>query len=125
MKEHAKSPSFQAYRILHVGYILLPLLAGVDKFFNFLTMWEKYLSTPFNIFGNPRATMMTVGVIEILAAIGVWVKPRIFAYVVAVWLLAILINLLVFYHFYDIALRDFGLFLGALALGRLSAEYDN
>lgn len=67
--------------------------------------------------------MMVVGVIEIIAGIGVWVKPKIFSYIVAIWLLGIIVNLLMLHNFYDIALRDLGLLLGALALGRLSQEY--
>ena len=65
-----------------------------------------------------------MGIIEIIAGIGVWFKPKIFAYVVAAWLFAIIINLLLVHNFYDVALRDLGLLLGALALGRLSMKYD-
>lgn len=68
--------------------------------------------------------MMVVGGIEIAAGLGVWFKPKIFAYIVALWLLGIIINLLYLQNFYDVALRDFGLFLGALALARLSVKYD-
>ena len=68
--------------------------------------------------------MMVVGVIEIIAGIGVWVKPKIFAYIVMVWLLGIIVNLLLLQSFYDIALRDLGLLLAALALARLSVKYD-
>ncbi len=67
--------------------------------------------------------MLVVGVIEIVAGIGVWLKPRIFAYVVAAWLVAIIINLLLIPGYFDIALRDFGLLLAALALARLSQQY--
>jgi len=118
-------PSFQAYEILRFAYTIAPILAGLDKFFNFLTNWEQYLSSPFNVFGNPHTTMMVVGVIEIIAGILVWVKPKIFAYIVALWLLAIIVNLLIIGNFYDIALRDLGLLLGALALARLSQDYDS
>lgn len=121
--ECAKSPSYQGYQILHVAFTLAPILAGLDKFFNFLTNWEQYLAGPFNVFGNPQTTMMVVGVIEIIAGIGVWFKPKIFAYIVALWLLGIILNLLVLQSFYDIALRDFGLLLGALALARLSIDW--
>ena len=115
--------SCQAYRILHIGFALLPLIAGLDKFFNFLTLWEKYISGPFNVFGDSHMTMLVVGVIEIIAGIGVWFKPQIFAYIVSAWLLAIIINLLILGQYYDVALRDFGLLLGALALGRLSCKH--
>ncbi len=69
--------------------------------------------------------MLVVGAIEIIAGIGVLLKPQVFAYVVALWLLGIIINLLLLGQFYDIALRDFGLLLGALALGRLSQSKFN
>lgn len=115
--------SYHAYQILHFAYTVAPIVAGLDKFFNFLTNWSQYLSGPFNVLGNAHTTMLVVGVVEIIAGIGVWMKPRIFAVIVALWLLAIIINLLILGHFYDIALRDFGLFLGALALARLSCAH--
>lgn len=108
------------YCLLHFGFAILPILAGLDKFFNFLTNWEQYLSAPFNVLGDAHTTMLVVGIVEIIAGIGVWFKPKVFSYIVALWLLAIIINLLVLGKFYDVALRDFGLLLGALALGRLS-----
>jgi hypothetical protein len=123
-KPHLRKPSYQAYEILRFAFTIAPIIAGLDKFFNILTNWEQYLSSPFNVFGNPHATMMVVGVIEIIAGILVWIKPKIFAYIVALWLLAIIINLLIIGSFYDIALRDLGLLLGALALARLSQEYE-
>lgn len=119
-----KEPSYQAYKILHFAFIVAPIFAGLDKFFHFLTNWEQYLSAPFNVFNNPHITMMVVGIIEIIAGLGVWFKPKIFAYIVAFWLLGIIINLLILHKFYDIALRDLGLLLGALALARLSQKYD-
>lgn len=114
--------SDQAYHILHLGYAILPIIAGLDKFFNFLVNWERYLAAPFNVLGSAHTTMLVVGVIEIIAGIGVWLKPQIFAYVVALWLLGIITNLLLLGSYYDIALRDFGLLLGALALARLSCH---
>jgi hypothetical protein len=123
-KEECGKPSYQAYQILRFAFTVAPILAGLDKFFNLLTNWEQYLSSPFNVFGNAHTTMMVVGVIEIIAGIGVWLKPKIFAYIIVVWLLGIIINLLILHNFYDIALRDLGLLLGALALGRLSHKYD-
>src|SRR5262245_15305401 len=101
----------QAYQILHLGFTILPIIGGLDKFFNFLVNWGQYLSAPFNVFGNTSTTMLVVGLIEIVAGIGVWLKPQIFAYVVMLWLLAIIINLLLIGHYYDVALRDFGLLL--------------
>lgn len=123
-ENYIRKPSYQAYQILHIAFALAPILAGLDKFFNFLTNWEQYLSPTFDIFGNPHTTMMIVGVVEIVAGLGVWLKPKIFSYIVALWLLGIIVNLLLLHNFYDIALRDFGLLLGALALGRLSSKYD-
>ena len=119
--------AYHAYRILHVGFFVAPLIAGVDKFFHKLVNWDMYLS-PFVsrlVQGHDHTFMQVVGVIEIVAAIGVLLKPRFFAYVVSIWLLGIIVNLLLCHQFYDIALRDFGLSLGALALGRLAAEFDH
>jgi hypothetical protein len=123
-KEDYKEPSYQAYQILRFAFTVAPILAGLDKFFNFLTNWEQYLSPLFNVFGNSHTTMMVVGVIEIIAGIGVWLKPKFFAYIIVLWLLGIIINLLLLHNFYDIALRDLGLLLGALALARLSHKYN-
>ena len=123
-KSYRRKGSYHAYQILRFAFTIAPILAGLDKFFYFLTNWEQYLSSPFNVFGNSYTTMLVVGIIEIIAGIGVWLKPKIFAYIVALWLLSIIINLLILQSFYDIALRDLGLMLGALALARLSADYD-
>jgi hypothetical protein len=119
------TPSYQAYRILHLGFTVAPILAGVDKFFHVLTDWDKYLPTVVNnlVGGHGHALMLVVGVIEVVAGIGVALKPRTFSYVVAAWLGAIIINLLLIPGYFDVALRDFGLLLAALALGRLSSEY--
>jgi uncharacterized membrane protein YphA (DoxX/SURF4 family) len=118
-------PAHQAFSILRLGFAALPILAGADKFFHLLTDWDKYLS-PFVsnlVGGNGHMFMLAVGVIEIVAGIGVLLKPRIFAYVVMAWLWGIIVNLLMVGGYLDVALRDFGLSLGALALARLSAEY--
>lgn len=119
------TPSYQAYRILHLGFTVAPILAGADKFFQVLTDWDKYLPNVVNnlVGGHGHALMLVVGVIEVVAGIGVALKPRIFSYVVAAWLGAIIVNLLLIPGHFDVALRDFGLLLGALALGRLSAEH--
>lgn len=121
---HRAEPSHQAYQILRFAFAIAPILAGLDKFFYILTTWSQYLSAPFNVFGNPETTMMVVGIIEIIVGILVWFKPKVFGYVVAVWLLAIIINLLILGGYFDIALRDFVLLLGALALARISIIYD-
>src|SRR6266513_3588427 len=121
----ASSPAHQAYRILHFGLTVAPILAGLDKFFHLLTNWDQYLP---GVVANvspiaPHTLMLIVGVIEVVAGVGVWFKPRIFAYVVAAWLALIIINLLLIPGYFDIALRDLGLLLVALALRRLSAKY--
>ena len=115
--------SYQAYRLLQFGFVAAPILAGLDKFFNILTDWEQYLAPFIADLVGASTFMAVVGVIEIVAGIGVAIKPRIFAYVVAGWLVAIILNLLLIPGFYDVALRDLGLALGALALGRLSQEF--
>jgi len=109
--------------ILRFGFTVAPILAGLDKFFGFLVDWDKYLSPMANnvLGGHGHQFMMVVGVVEIIAGIGVALKPRVFAYIVAIWLLLIILNLLSIPGYYDIALRDLGLALGALALGRLSS----
>ena len=119
------SPAYQAYWILHFGFTVAPILAGLDKFLHLLVNWDQYLP---GVVANaspvpPHTLMLGVGVIEIVAGIGVWLKPRIFAYIVAAWLVVIIINLLLIPGYFDIALRDFGLFLAALALARLSQQF--
>jgi hypothetical protein len=118
-------PSHQAYRILHVGFFVLPLIAGLDKFTNLLCDWTQYLAPMFpNLIGVSKQTfMLGVGIIEIIAAFIVLAVPRVGAWIVMCWLWAIIINLLVAQGYYDVALRDFGLSLGALALGRLAVGY--
>jgi len=120
------TPAHQAYQILHWGFAALPVIAGLDKFFHILVNWDQYLApiVPQILHIPGHTFMMIVGVIEIIAGVVVAVKPRIGAYVVAAWLAGIIINLLLAHGFYDVALRDFGLALGALALARLSLEFD-
>jgi len=126
VRAHIHDPSYQAYQILHVGFVAAPFLAGLDKFFDLLAHWEGYLSPTFARLSPlaPHATMQAVGVVEMVAAVLVALRPRIGAYVVAAWLAGIILNLVLLGHGYDIALRDLGLFLGALALGRLSQLHD-
>jgi|ERR1041385_1828037 uncharacterized membrane protein YphA (DoxX/SURF4 family) len=121
----ASSPAHQAYRILQFGFTVAPILAGLDKFLHLLVNWDQYVpGVVAGISPLPVHTLMfVVGVIEIVAGIGVALKPRIFAYVVAAWLAVIIINLLLIPGYFDIALRDFGLLLGALALGQLSQQF--
>ena len=124
-RSKAGNPGYQAYQILRFGFTVAPIVAGLDKFFGLLVDWDQYLPSFVNnlVGGQGHALMYVVGVIEIVAGLGVWFKPRIFAYVVAAWLLLIIANLLLIPGYYDVALRDLGLALGALALGRLSQEY--
>ena len=118
-------PAYQAYQILHVAFVVAPILAGIDKFFHLLTNWDMYLAPAIANLSpiGGHGLMLLVGVVEIAAGILVAIKPRIFAYVVAAWLLLIIIDLLMVPGYFDIALRDFGLLLGAIALARLSREF--
>lgn len=119
-------PAYEAYQILRVGFVVAPIVAGLDKFFNVLVNWEQYLPPFVNkmVGGYGHELMFVVGVIEIIAGLGVAFRPKVFAYVVSAWLLLIVVNLLMIPGYYDVALRDFGLALGALALARLSQEFD-
>ena len=115
-------PAYQAYAVLRTIFSIAPILFGLDKFTNILTDWPHYLApwithiVPF----DAATTMRIVGVIEIAAGVLVAVAPRIGAYVVALWLAGIIVNLLTLPGYYDVALRDFGLLVGTLALARLS-----
>jgi len=125
--ETVTDAGYQAYQILRFGFTVAPIIAGLDKFLGLLVNWDQYLPPVVNniLGGAGHQFMYLVGVIEIVAGIGVFLKPKIFAYVVAAWLLAIIVNLLLIPGFYDVALRDLGLALGALALGRLSKAYSD
>jgi hypothetical protein len=119
------SPAYQAYRILHLGFVLAPILAGLDKFFHLLVNWDQYMPAAIARLSpiGGHNLMLAAGVIEIVAGIGVALKPRLFAPVVAGWLALIIVNLLLIPGYFDVALRDFGLFLAALALARLSRQF--
>jgi hypothetical protein len=120
-----KDPGYQAYQILHIGFTAAPILFGLDKFLNLMVSWDMYLAPwMVRIVGNAHHFIYLIGVIEIVAGIVVAIRPRWGAYIVALWLLGIILNLLTYPGFYDVALRDFGLLLGALALARLSKVYD-
>ena len=118
--------AYEAYQILRTGFVVAPIVAGIDKFFNLLVNWEQYLPPFVNnlVGGYGHELMLVVGVIEIIAGLGVLFKPKVFAYVVSAWLLLIVVNLLMIPGYYDVALRDFGLALAALALARLSSKFD-
>src|SRR5438105_14263557 len=116
----------QAFAILRFGFTVAPIIAGADKLLHHLVNWNQYLPPLMNnlVGGHGHQLMLVVGIIEIIAGIGVALKPRIFAYVVAAWLVLIICNLLAIPGYFDVALRDLGLCLGALALGRLSQHFD-
>jgi hypothetical protein len=123
--EELTGTAHQAFRILQFGFVVAPIAAGLDKFFHLLVDWDKYLPPIVNglVGGRGHQLMLAVGVVEIAAGIGVALKPHIFAYVVAAWLLVIIVNLLMIPGYFDVALRDVGLMLGALALARLSESF--
>lgn len=120
-----RRPNYQAFRILQVAYVLAPLFAGADKFFHYLVDWTRYLAPiiPQQIGLSRERFMLGVGVVEMLAALLVAVVPRIGGWVVGFWLLGIIGNLILAGGYWDIALRDFGLALGAFALARLGRSY--
>jgi len=115
-------PIYRAFVVLRSGFTVAPILFGADKFFNAMTNWEQYLApvVPRTLGVSPELFMRGVGIVEILAGILVAIMPRYAAYIVMVWLWAIIANLLILGQFFDIALRDFAISLGALALGQLA-----
>jgi uncharacterized membrane protein YphA (DoxX/SURF4 family) len=116
------TPAQQAFLLLRTVFTVAPILFGLDKFFNLMTDWPGYLAPWVDrlIPGTAQQFMYVVGVIEIVAGIVVALRPRIGAVVVALWLAGIITNLLILGNYYDVALRDFGLLVGALALNRLA-----
>jgi hypothetical protein len=123
--QHQATPSgaHQAFVLLRTVFTIAPIAFGLDKFFDILTNWERYLAPWVNdlVPGTGHQAMLVVGVVEILAGVLVAVRPAIGAYVVAAWLLGIIVNLVSIGDYYDIALRDFGLLVGALALAMLAS----
>ena len=122
-----RKPARQGYLLLRTGFVIAPILFGLDKFFNFMVDWPDYLAPWINrlIPGTAQEFMYAVGVIEIVAGLVVLISPRWGSLLVAAWLGAIIVNLLTAEppEYYDIALRDFGLFLGALTLNRLATAF--
>ncbi len=125
-------PSFRAFRILQVGFTLIPILAGADKFLHWLTDWDRYLASPVstllpmavnNFTVDQRIFMLLVGGFEITAGLLVALVPRLGAFTLAVWFLGVGTNLLLLRGYTDLAIRDFGLALSALGLGLLAMEY--
>jgi len=117
--------AYQAYLTLRAGFIVAPILFGLDKFTNLLTDWTTYLAPTVDrlVPGSATSAMLTVGIIEIVAGLVVAVRPKIGGYLVAAWLAGIITNLLLLGDHYDVALRDFGLLLAALALARLATAF--
>jgi hypothetical protein len=118
-------PGYQAYLLLRVVFAVAPILFGLDKFAGVLVDWDIYLAPWINdiVPGSATDAMYIVGVVEIAAGVIVAIAPRFGAPLVAAWLGGIIVNLLTLSGYYDIALRDFGLLVGALALWRLSLQY--
>jgi len=116
----------EAYQILRIGFTVAPIIAGIDKFTHLLVNWDQYLPSVVNrmVGGHGHELMLVAGAIEVVAGLGVFFKPKIFAYVVSAWLVLIIVNLLMIPGYFDVALRDLGLALGALALARLSQTFD-
>lgn len=118
-------PSYQAFFLLRTVFTVAPILFGLDKYFHILVNWDRYVA-PVIVRQTPWSAheiMYAVGAIEILAGLIVAVRPRFGGYLVAAWLAGIIVNLLLIPGFYDVALRDFGLFVGALALARLASAF--
>ncbi|MEV0283616.1 MULTISPECIES: hypothetical protein [unclassified Kribbella] len=118
-------PAYQAFLALRTVFTVAPILFGLDKFANLLTDWPGYLASWIDgiVPGTAQDAMYAVGVIEIVAGIAVAVVPRYGGLLVAAWLAGIIVNLLTIPGFYDVALRDFGLLVAALALSRLATKY--
>ena len=119
-------PVFQAFTLLRIGFTVAPILFGLDKFLDWLVDWPVYLAPEIDdlIPGNAHQAMLAVGVVEIVAGLVVAIRPRFGGYLVAAWLGGIIVNLLLQADHYDVALRDFGLLISALALARLATAYE-
>ena len=124
LTDRTADPAQQAFLLLRTVFTVAPIAFGLDKFFNLLADWPVYLAPAIDriVPGTAQQAMYAVGVIEILAGVLVALWPKYGALVVAAWLAGIIVNLLVIGDFYDVALRDFGLMVGALALWRLASR---
>ena len=118
------TPERQAFLMLRTVFTIAPIAFGLYKFFNLLTNWEAYLAPWINhlVPGTAHTAMLLVGVVEIVAGIVVAVRPQFGGYLVAAWLGGIIVNLVTLGDYYDVALRDFGLLVAALALARLATS---
>jgi hypothetical protein len=119
------NPAYQAFLTLRIGFVVAPILFGLDKFTNLLADWTTYLAPALDrlVPGSATGAMLAVGVVEVLAGLVVAVRPKVGGYLVAAWLAGIIGNLLLLGGHGDIALRDLGLLLAALALARLAAAF--
>jgi hypothetical protein len=119
------NPAYQAFLTLRVGFVVAPILFGLDKFTNLLADWTTYLSPAVDrlVPGSASGAMLAVGVVEVVAGLVVAVRPKVGGYLVAAWLAGIIGNLLLLGDHYDVALRDLGLLLAALALARLATAF--
>ena len=115
-------PAHEALSILRFAFTLAPVIAGIDKFFHFLVNWDQYLNVaiPQALRVSPHDFMLAVGAVEIVAGLLVAIVPRFGGWIVALWLVGIIANLLTLHAYYDIALRDFGLMLASIAMARLA-----
>jgi hypothetical protein len=123
--EPGSGPSREAFLLLRTVFTVAPVLFGLDKFTNLLTDWTDYLAPWMNdiVPGTAQQAMYAVGVVEILAGVTVALAPRYGGPLVAAWLAGIILNLLTIPDYYDVALRDFGLLVAALALARLAVVH--
>jgi hypothetical protein len=114
----------RAFLLLRTVFTIAPIAFGLDKFAELLTDWEQYLAPWVDdlVPGTAHEAMLAVGVIEVVAGITVALAPRFGALLVAGWLGGIILNLVTMGEYYDIALRDFGLLVGALALAVLAFD---
>jgi hypothetical protein len=119
-------PAYQAYWILYIGFLALPIVAGLDKFFRLLAGWDMDLAPWVSSLVplSEHTFMLAVGATEIVAGLVVLSPPQMGAYIVALWMLGIIVNRLLAQTFFDIALRELGLALGALVLAQLSREFN-
>ncbi len=122
----AADPSRQAYLLLRTVFTVAPIVFGLDKFANVLVDWPRYLAPIVNdvLPGSGQQAMYVVGVVEVVAGLAVALRPRYGALLVTAWLAGIIVNLLLIPGYFDIALRDFGLLVAALALSRLAVAHE-
>lgn len=119
---HVSSGSDRAFILLRTVFTVAPIAFGLDKFVGLLVDWDRYLAPWVDdlVPGTAHQAMLAVGAVEIMAGIVVALAPRYGALLVAAWLSGIIVNLVSTGQYYDVALRDFGLLVGALALAALA-----